>query len=101
MSKPLHSMAPTDPAVAILAIDLGPAAAFDQNEFPLAYYNDGGDNLSKGGLLIKATLQEMEEIKQLGIDLNNNVDFIYNTRLKLEASVLIHGPHTSAHVSVV
>ena len=94
-------MAPTDPAVAILAIDLGTAAAFDQNDFPLAYYDDGGDNLSKGSLLIKATLQEMEDIKQLGIDLNKNEDFIYNTRLKLEASVLIHGPHPSADVSVV
>lgn len=90
-------MVSTDPAVAILSIDLGTAAAFDQDDFPLAYYEDGGDNVSKGSLLIRATLQEMEDIRQLGIDLNQNDDFIYNTRLKIEASVLIHYPHMSAH----
>jgi hypothetical protein len=93
-------MASTDPTVAILQINLGTAAAFDQNVFPLAYYEEDG-NFSKGSFLIKATLKEMEEINKLGIDLNQNEDFIFNTRLKLEASVLIHGPHTSAHMSVV
>lgn len=83
-----------DPAVAILPIDLGTAAAFDQNVFPLAYYEDGGDNLSKGNLLIRATLQEMEKIKQLGIDLNQTDDFIFRTRLKIEESVLARGPHS-------
>ena len=94
-------MVSTDPAVAILPIDLGTAAAFDQNVFPLAYYEHGGDKLSKGSFLIRATLQEMEKIKQLGIDLNKNDDFIFSTRVKLETSVLIHVPHMSAHVSVV
>jgi len=77
-------MASTDSAVAILPIDLGTAAAFDQNVFPLAYCEDGGDNLSKGNLLIRATLQEMEKIKQLGIDLNQTDDFIFRTRIKVE-----------------
>ena len=93
-------MASTDPTVAILPIDLGTAAAFDQNVFPLAYYEHGGDKLSKGSFLIRATLQEMEKIRQLGIDLNENEDLIYNTRLKLDASVLIRGSHTFAHMSV-
>ena len=93
-------MASTDPPVAILPIDLGPAAAFDQNLFPLAYY-ECDDNFSKGSFLIKATVEEMAEINRLGIDLNKSVNFIYNTRLKLEASVLIHCPHTSVHVSAV
>jgi hypothetical protein len=89
-----------DPTVAILPIDLGTAAAFDQRIFPLAYY-ECDDNFSKGSFLIKATLEEMAEINQLGIDLNKNINFIFNTRLKLEASVLVHGPHASVHVSVV
>lgn len=45
-------MASTDPTAAIPSIDLGTAAAFDQNVFPLAYYKEGGDNLSKGSLLL-------------------------------------------------
>lgn len=95
-------MGSTDPAIAILPINLGTAAAFDQNVFPLAYYEDGGDNISKGSFLIKATLEEMEKIKQLGVDLNKNEDFIFNTRLNLEASVSIcHSPYTPAHVSIV
>lgn len=90
----------TDPTTVIIPLPLGTAAAFDQNVFPLSYYEHGGDNLSKGSFLIKATLEEMEKIKQLGVDLNQNEDFIFNTRLNIEASVLIHSLHTSAHVSV-
>lgn len=90
----------TDPAAAILPINLGTASAYDQLIFPLAYYAPG-DDLSKGSVLIKATLEEMEKIKQLGIDLNQNADFIFDTRLKLEALVLIHGIHTSTHDIVV
>ena len=93
-------MSSTDPAAAIIPVDLGAASAYDQRIFPLAYYNQS-DNLSKGSVLIKATLDEMKKIKQLGIDLNENEDFIFNTRLKLEASVLTHGIRTSAHVVVV
>ncbi|KAG8214206.1 hypothetical protein J3R82DRAFT_10999 [Butyriboletus roseoflavus] len=77
-------MASTDPAAAILPIDLGAASAYSQRIFPLAYY-EPGNNVTKGSILIKATLEEMEKIKELGIDLNKNDDFIFNTRLKLEA----------------
>ncbi|KAF8134311.1 hypothetical protein EV363DRAFT_1161194 [Boletus edulis] len=77
-------MGSTDPATAIIPFDLGTAAAFDRTIFPLAYYEDG-DNLSKGTLLIKATLDEMDTIKELGMELlNRNDDFIFNTRLKVE-----------------
>lgn len=93
-------MASTDPAVALLQFNLGTAAAFDQRIFPIAYYEEDG-NLNKGRYLIKATLEEMAEIHQLGIDLNENDDFIVNTRVRLEESVLVYGPHTSVHVSVV
>ena len=81
-------MGSTDPTTAVIPLNLGTAASFDQNIFPLAYYEEC-DNLSKGSFLIKATLKEMEEIKKLGIDLNNTDDFIFNTRLKVEASVLL------------
>lgn len=93
-------MGSEDPAAAIISMDLGTAAAFDQTVFPLAYY-EAGDNFAKGTLLIRATLDEMEAIKNLGIDLNKNDDFIFNTRLRVEASVLQNSftAYTSAHVS--
>ncbi|KAF8124912.1 hypothetical protein EV363DRAFT_1353051 [Boletus edulis] len=77
-------MGSTDPTTAILPIALGTAAAFDQSVFPLAYYEEDGGNLGKGSFLIRATLEEMEKIKQLGVDLNKNEDFIFNTRLNIE-----------------
>lgn len=85
-------MGSTDTTAAILPIDLGAAFAYDPLIFPLAYHVPGND-LTKGSVLIKATLEEMGKIRQLGIDLNKNEDFIFNTRLKLETSVLIHGIH--------
>lgn len=93
-------MGSTDPAGAILPINLGAASVYDQRIFPLAYHVPG-NNLTKGSILIRATLEEMEKIKQLGVDLNRNQDFIFDTRLTLEASVLVHGIHASAHVVVV
>ncbi|KAF8557406.1 hypothetical protein OG21DRAFT_1520484 [Imleria badia] len=69
---------------AIIRLPLGIAAKFDQKVFPVAYYEQDGD-LNKGSFLIKVTLEEMENIGQLGIDLNENEDFIYNTRLNVEA----------------
>ncbi|KAF8441722.1 hypothetical protein L210DRAFT_2088780 [Boletus edulis BED1] len=80
-------MGSTDPTTAILPIALGTAAAFDQSVFPLAYYEEDGGNLGKGSFLIRATLEEMEKIKQLGVDLNKNEDFIFNTRLNIEVSL--------------
>lgn len=92
-------MTSTYPAAAILQVDLGPASKFDPLVFPLAYY-EADDHINKGNILIAATLEEMDLIKRLGIDLNKNVDFIYNTRIELEALVLIHGLLMSAHVIV-
>lgn len=85
---------------AIIRLPLGTAAKFDQRVFPLAYYEQGND-LTKGSFLIKSTQEEMEKIRDLGVDLNKNLDFIYNTRLSVQESVLIRGLHPSAHVSVV
>lgn len=93
-------MGSTDSAAVILPINLGAASTYDQRIFPLAYYVPG-DDLTKGSILIKATLEEMKKIRRLGIDLNKNEDFVFNTRLTLEASVLIYDMHTSPHVIVV
>lgn len=76
-------MDPTASTTAILPFDLGPAALFDPEIFPRAYY-EAGDKFSKGVVLINATLDEMRTIGQLGIDLNRNEEFIFNTRLKLD-----------------
>ena len=69
----------------ILPLDLGAAAKFDRSVFPLAYH----EGLNKGSLLLSATLDEMVKIKDLGIDLANNDDFIFNTRIKYEALVVM------------
>ncbi|KAG6375805.1 hypothetical protein JVT61DRAFT_2662 [Boletus reticuloceps] len=72
-----------EPTTIILPLDLGSANKYDQHVFPLAYH--GGSNLNKGSLLLSATLEEMVKIKELGIDLSRNDEFIYNTRIKYEA----------------
>lgn len=89
----------TGPATAILSIDLGTAAAYDQNIFPLAYYEAEG-KFEKGVVLIRATLEEMTSIRDLGVDLEGNADFFFNTRLKLEESVLniIYSSHVFSPV---
>lgn len=86
-------MSPTNPVGAICRINLGTAATFDQNDFPLVYYQQ--DN--KGSFLIRATLDEMEKVRQLGTDLSDNEDFISDTRLNIEGSVFIYDPHMSIH----
>lgn len=94
-------MSSTNPTTAIVPLDLGTAAAFDQSIFPLAYY-ESSDNFSKGTFLIKATLDEMAKIQELGTELlNKHQDFIFNTRMKVEELVLTHRSYTSAHMSVV
>ncbi|KAF8421142.1 hypothetical protein L210DRAFT_3573138 [Boletus edulis BED1] len=76
-------MSSANPAIAIIPVDLGTAAAFDQNIFPLAYYSCP-DDFSKGSFLIRSTVEEMDNIYELGIDLNNHDDdFAFNTRVKV------------------
>ena len=74
----------TDPTTVIVPFDFGTAAKFDQSIFPLAYYEEDGD-FNKGSFLIRATLKEMQTIRDLGIDLNQNQEFVFNTRLRVEA----------------
>ena len=66
-----------------IPIDDGPIAAFDQRVYPDIYYETEG-HLNKGVVLIRSSLEEMEKIGALGIDLNQNDEFIYNTRLKIQ-----------------
>ena len=80
-------------SIAILECDLGDVASFDPDIFPRAYYECEG-NLNKGCVLIEATLDEMKAIKKLGIDLNKNEDFIFDTRVELQASVNSFTAHT-------
>jgi len=55
----------------------------DPSIFPAEYYAED-NNLDKGIILIRATLEEMKKINQLGIDLNKNEGFLFNTRVELE-----------------
>ena len=71
---------------AIIPLELGAAAEFNPEIFPRAYY-DAGDNYNKGVVLIRATLNEMRVIGQLGIDLKENAEFIVGTRAELDESV--------------
>ena len=81
----------SEPTTVILPLDLGAAAKYDPNVFPLAYHDDDGlgGNVSKGTLLLSATLEEMVKIKELGIDLSKSDEFLFNTRIKYEALVVI------------
>jgi hypothetical protein len=81
-----------EPTTVILPWHLGDATKYDRHVFPLAYHDDLGGNASnvgEGTLLLSATLEEMMKIKELGIDLSKSDEFIFNTRIKYEALVVI------------
>lgn len=83
----------SEPTTVILPLDLGTAAKYDRHVFPLAYHDSLGGKVGevgKGSLLLSATLEEMLKIKELGIDLSKSDDFIFNTRIKYEALVVIN-----------
>lgn len=93
-------MGPPDPSNAIIPMNFGIAAAFDQRDFPLAYYLQEG-NFNKGRFLMRATLDELKNLWELGIDFEKNEDFKAGTKEGIQESVLIYGPHISIDVSVV
>lgn len=66
-------MAPPEPTTVILPVDLGAASKYEEDTFPLAYY-DAGKTITKGNLLLSATLDEMIKISEIGIDLNTDQD---------------------------
>jgi hypothetical protein len=84
-------MAPSGSTTVIFPLDLGAANKFEESNFPLAYH-DGigiGNTVSKGSLLLSATLDEILKIKELGVDLTSNPQFLLNTKLKYEECVII------------
>ncbi|KAF8442131.1 hypothetical protein L210DRAFT_3644292 [Boletus edulis BED1] len=68
----------------ILPIGLGAANKFEAGNFPLAKHDGISNIASKGGLLLSATLDEMIRIKELGVDLSSNPQFLLNTKLKYD-----------------
>lgn len=78
-------MAPPEPTTVILPINLGAASKYEEDIFPLAYY-DAGNTITKGSLLLSSTLDEMIKIAEMGIDLNTDQRFHFNARIQYEAS---------------
>lgn len=69
----------------IVPVNLGAASKYEEDIFPLAYY-DAGDPIRKGSLLLSATLDEMIKIAEMDIDLNTDKGFHFNARVQYEAS---------------
>lgn len=82
-------MAPSSSTTVILPLDLGAANKFEENVFPLAYHDGVSNIVNKGSLLLSATLDEMLKIKEMGVDLSSNPQFLLNTKLKYEEFVVI------------
>lgn len=82
-------MAPPGSTTVILPLDLGAANKFEESNFPLAYYDGVSGAVSKGSLLLSATLDEMIKIKEMGVDLTSNPQFLLNTHFKYQESVVI------------
>lgn len=81
-------MAPSGSTTVILPLDLGAAGKFEESNFPLAYHRGINAIVGKGSLLLSATLDEMITIKDLGVDLTSNPQFLLNTKLKYDECVV-------------
>lgn len=77
-------MAPPESTTVILPVNLGAASKYEEEVFPLAYH-DAGSTITKGSLLLSATLDEMIKISEMGIDLNTDTRFQFNARIQYEA----------------
>ncbi|KAG9318987.1 hypothetical protein JVU11DRAFT_1103 [Chiua virens] len=77
-------MSPLEAITVILPLDLGSANEFEESNFPLAYHDGISDIVNKGSLLLSSTLDEMIKIKEMGVDLSSNPEFLLNTGLKYE-----------------
>lgn len=83
-------MALSGSTTVILPLDLGAASNFEESNFPLAYHSGPISNtVNKGSLLLSATLDEILKIKDLGVDLSSNPQFLLNTKLKYEECVVV------------
>ena len=67
----------------IVPVNLGAASKYEEDIFPLSYHI-AGNAISKGSFLLSATLEEMRKIAQIGVDLNTDKRFHYNTRVEYE-----------------
>ncbi|KAF8140218.1 hypothetical protein EV363DRAFT_1311935, partial [Boletus edulis] len=77
-------MGPPESTTVIVPLNLGAASKYEEDIFPLAYHN-AGDTISKGSLLLSATLDEMIKIAEMGIDLDTDKRFHFNARIQYEA----------------
>ncbi|KAG9310554.1 hypothetical protein JVU11DRAFT_9104 [Chiua virens] len=75
-------MSPPGATTVILPIDLGSASKFEESYFPVAYHDAIDSAINKGSLLLSSTLDEIIKIKEMGVDLSSNPQFLRNTRLK-------------------
>lgn len=82
-------MASSESTTVILPLDLGAANKFENNDFPLASHDGVSSIVSKGSLLLSATLDEVIKIKEMGVDLTSNPQFLLNTKLKYEEFVIL------------
>lgn len=78
-------MAPPGPTTVIVPFSLGAASKYEADIFPLSYHH-APDAISKGSLLLSATLDEMIKIAEMGIDLDTDERFHFNARTQYEAS---------------
>jgi len=83
--RPLLGAMSEESVTVILPFNLGAAAKYDQHVFPLSVHDGPSSDVSKGIILLSATLEEMARIKELGIDLSRSHEFVFNTRVKYEA----------------
>lgn len=82
----LRIMASTERTTVIVRWNLGAASKYPKHIFPLEYH-DAGDPLSKGGALLTATLEEMDNIANMGFDAFAEENSYFNTRAEYETSV--------------
>ena len=79
-------MANSEPATVILPFNLGAASKYEEHIFPLAYHHVEG-TVEKGRLLLSATLDEMINMAEMGIDLDTDTRFRVDFKVELEKSV--------------
>ncbi|KAG9309317.1 hypothetical protein JVU11DRAFT_10805 [Chiua virens] len=81
-------MAGSEPTTVIFHINLGDASKYDEGVFPREYYN-AGNALSKGSVLLSATLEEMAKIAEMGIDLKKDPRFARNTQAAFDRLTVV------------
>jgi hypothetical protein len=73
----------------IVPLRFGAASKYEADIFPVSYH-DAPDAISKGSLLLSATLDEMIKMGEMGIDLDADKRFHFNARAQYEASANVN-----------